>query len=52
MQRPVQSFLQLPDNHVLYAMAGKTRMELTESKKPYAKRPEQPEEGGMEYQKF
>ena len=33
-------------------MAGETRMELMEPEEPYAKRPGQPNEGGMEYRGF
>jgi len=48
-QRPALSSLQPPNNCALYAIAGKTRMELTEPKEPYAKWPEQPNKGGVEY---
>ena len=49
MQRPALSSLRPHDDRVLYAMAGETRIESTEPKEPYAKRPEQPDEGGVEY---
>ena len=52
MQRPALSSLRPPDNCILYAIAGETRMESTEPKEPYTKPPEQPNKGGIEYQGF
>ena len=48
-QRPALSSLRPPDDCTLYAMAGETGIELMEPKEPHAKRPEQPNEGGIEY---
>ena len=48
-QRLALSSLQPPDDCALYAMAGEARMESMEPEEPYAKRPEQPDEKGIEY---
>ena len=41
--------LQLPNNYILYTMAGKTKIKLIEPKEPYIKHLKQPNKGGIKY---